>query len=97
MVSDRESRIEQICHAALAVDTARRDAFVADACAGDELLRREVESLLRQQSKAEGFLTEPALVAAAHRLASESGQALIGRQLGAYRVDQWLGAGGMDI
>jgi Tol biopolymer transport system component len=91
----RESRVERICQEALALDVAARDAFVADTCAGDDALRREVESLLRQQSQAEGFLAEPALVAAAHGLASESGQSLIGRTLGAYQIHSLLGAGGM--
>jgi hypothetical protein len=53
MTPDREGRVERICHEALALDAVARAAFVADACAGDEALRREVESLLRQQSKAD--------------------------------------------
>jgi len=95
MTPDRESRVERICHAALALDASAREAFVADACAGDEALRREVESLLRQESTADGFLSEPALVEAAQHLAAESGRSLIGRKLGAYQIQSLLGAGGM--
>jgi Tol biopolymer transport system component len=95
MTPERESRVEWICHEALALDEAAREAFVADACAGDEVLRREVESLLRQQSQANGFLSEPALVGAAQRLATEFGRSLIGRKLGAYQIQSLLGAGGM--
>jgi len=95
MTPDRESDVERICHQALALDAAAREAFVAEACAGDEGLRREVESLLRQQSKADGFLAEPALMAAAPYLAVESGQSLVGGQLGAYQIHSLLGAGGM--
>ena len=90
-------RVEQICHAALARDPIARDAFVAEACAGDEGLRYEVESLLRQLSDADGFLSDPALLVAAKRLADRPGHRLIGRQLGVYHVESLLGAGGMDI
>jgi len=95
MTPDRESRVEQICHEALALDDAAREAFVAGACAGDTALRSEVESLLRQQSKADGFLMEPALVAAAQHLAAEPAPSLLGRKLGTYQVHSLLGAGGM--
>ncbi|MGE3513176.1 MAG: protein kinase, partial [Vicinamibacterales bacterium] len=88
-------RVEQICHAALALEPAARAAFVADACAGDERMRREVESLLRHESKADGFLVEPALLAAAQRIAEESERTLIGQQIGIYHVQSLLGAGGM--
>jgi eukaryotic-like serine/threonine-protein kinase len=88
-------RVEQICDAALALEPASRAAFVAEACAGDERLRREVESLLRHQSNVERFLAEPALLTAAQRLAEESEHALIGRQIGPYHIQSLLGQGGM--
>jgi Tol biopolymer transport system component len=88
-------RVEQICHAALALEPASRVSFVAEACGGDEWLRAEVESLLRHQSKVDRFLDEPALLTAAQRIAGESEHALIGRQIGAYHIQSLLGAGGM--
>ena len=88
-------RVEQIRHAALARDPIARDAFVAESCAGDDGLRHEVESLLRQLSDADGFLSDPAPLAAAKRLADQPGHRLIGRQLGVYHVESLLGAGGM--
>src|SRR5215467_13630439 len=88
-------RVEQICHAALALETAARAAFVAEACAGDERMRREVESLLRHESKVDRFLVEPALLAAAQRIAEESERTLLGRQIGVYHVQSLLGVGGM--
>ena len=39
-------RVEKLYHAALARDAPDRAAFLADACADDEDLRREVEALL---------------------------------------------------
>ena len=65
------------------------------ACAGDEALRREVESLLAQQASAGGFLEDQA-VAAAAQMVSETGASLLtGRRLGAYEVHARIGAGGM--
>jgi len=61
-------RLEEIYHAALARGESERTAFLADACAGDEALRREVESLLDQPTSADGFLDGPALAIAARML-----------------------------
>ena len=61
---------------------------LAEACAGDERMRREVQSLLRHESKVDGFLVEPALLAAAQRIAEESERTLIGGQIGAYQVSR---------
>jgi eukaryotic-like serine/threonine-protein kinase len=88
MTPDRESDVERICHEALAPDAAAREAFVANACSGDEALRHEVESLLRQESRADAFLVEPALVAGTQHVAANSGQSLIGRKLGAYQPSE---------
>ena len=46
MTSDRWQQISQLFHAALALETRERTAFLDDACAGDNALLREVESLL---------------------------------------------------
>jgi serine/threonine-protein kinase len=47
MTPERWRRIEAVYHAALECDPGQqRQAYLADACAGDEDLRREVESLL---------------------------------------------------
>ena len=64
MSSDRWQRVEDLCHAALAERAEERSAFLADACQGDEELRREVESLLAQESGAETFMSVPAAVLA---------------------------------
>src|SRR6266850_3152506 len=62
MPPDRWQQISQIYHAALTREESDRTAFVREACAGDEALRREVESLLAQESGAAGFLSTPAAI-----------------------------------
>lgn len=46
MKAERWQQVEQVYHAVLERDAEERAAFLAAACAGDERLRREVESLL---------------------------------------------------
>ena len=74
-----------------------RGRFLAQACEGDDALRREVESLLAHEGTAEGFLTAPALEIAANVMAADSGGSLSGREIGSYQILSRLGAGGMDI
>jgi serine/threonine protein kinase len=61
MPPNRWQQISQVYHAALTREESERTAFVREACAGDEALRREVESLLAQVSGAAGFLSTPAV------------------------------------
>src|SRR5688572_15600545 len=57
----REDEVERLCHAALERRQSDRAAFLANACGGDETLRREVESLLEHESAVEQFIHVPAL------------------------------------
>jgi hypothetical protein len=61
MTSERWRQIEELYHAALARPGKERDSFLREATAGDEELRREVESLLTFDSQAEDFLETTAL------------------------------------
>src|SRR6202049_720846 len=95
MTPERWRRVEQLYHAALACDADDRAAFLAEACAGDETLRLEVESLLAQPASTEAFLAEPA-VALAAQLVSDPGRSMLtGHRIGGYQIQALLGAGGM--
>lgn len=93
--SERRRQIEEIVIAALALTGARRTAHLDSACGDDTELRREVDSLLAQESRANALLETPALEAAARALAAGDSAALTGRTAGPYRIDSLLGAGGM--
>jgi serine/threonine-protein kinase len=84
------SEVEQLFHAALERAPAAREAFLAEACRGDEALRREVLSLLAEQPAAERLLERPALDDATQRLA-----VVPGTRLGPYEVSDLIGVGGM--
>ena len=65
MTPDRWQRIEELYHSARDREGSVRIAFLNEACAGDEALRQEIESLLAEEKEAKGFLESPALEIAA--------------------------------
>ena len=93
-MTERWSATERIFHAALERPVEARAAFLAEACGGDDALRRDVQSLLDQAS-APGFLAQPALQIAAGLVTAASLAPLTGQQLGVYRITALLGRGGM--
>jgi hypothetical protein len=58
--SERWDTTERLFREALAYGANERESFLADACAGDDALRREVESLLAHDGGA-AFLSTPAV------------------------------------
>jgi serine/threonine protein kinase len=85
--SERWQQVTEIFHAALASDPARREAFLADACGGDAVLRAEIEALVAAHHEAGAFGETPLFVPA---LSLEPGSSI-----GSYRIVELLGAGGM--
>jgi serine/threonine protein kinase len=83
MTPERWRQVERLYHAALKRDTAERDAYLEQACAGDGSLRNEVESLLAHNG-------------GSGLLGSQSGaHTLIGCRIASYEILSLLGAGGM--
>jgi serine/threonine protein kinase/Tol biopolymer transport system component len=104
MELERWQQIDRLCRSALQQEPSQRAAFVEEACAGDEVLRREVESLLAQGEGAENFLEAPALQVAAKALAQDQARSptrggeaasMTARAISHYRVVEKLGGGGM--
>ncbi len=95
MNPDRWQQISQVYHAALQRDPRDRAGFLREACGGDDTLHQEVASLLANESHAVGFLSNPALAAAAGLITSTGGTMLTGRRIGVYQIQTLLGAGGM--
>jgi Tol biopolymer transport system component len=90
----RWQRLESIVVAALARAAEERPAFLADACGGDDDLRREAASLLERASRADGFLANP-LDALAAGEQSRGPALVIGQTIAHYRIVKAIGAGGM--
>jgi serine/threonine protein kinase/tetratricopeptide (TPR) repeat protein len=95
-MADRDlSQIESVFHAALDLPVAERDAYLKQACDGDEALLAEVSSLLSMAENGNGFLEQPALVAGFEVLVNTSQQSLLGKSIGSYQITAPLGKGGM--
>src|SRR5215467_12831347 len=99
MDSERWRQVEEVYHAAVEVEPKARAAFLETACQGDHELRREVESLLAQDdSNARGPIDRPVW---AHDASvgetAEPRDLSPGVQIGVYRIEAPVGAGGMGI
>jgi hypothetical protein len=77
---DQWATVERLYHAALAQPVDGLAAFLADPCAGDEELRREVESLLAQDVSADAVLRAGAVAAAVGLVSEAGGTVLTGRR-----------------
>ncbi len=99
---ERWDRVTQLTAEALERPSAERSSWLADACAGDEALHREVESLLVAHAGAGRFLETAAIArdGAAEAVAAVARESLglaAGRRIGPYRIVRELGHGGMGV
>jgi serine/threonine protein kinase len=76
MQAERWRQIEQLYDTARQREEAQRRAFLQEACAGDQALQSEVESLLANEGRAEEFMDSPALQVAARALVQEQAAAV---------------------
>jgi len=92
MTPDQWKRINELFASALARPPAERDAFLSEACNGDDVLRGEVASLIAAHDRAGDFMDgqAPGLDLPAHAPALTPGTCL-----GVYEVRSLLGMGGM--
>jgi Tol biopolymer transport system component len=107
MTPERWSEVERLCQAALELAEETRPAFLAAACAGDDALRQEVESILVHEAGAMDFLPAiepfaPSAAVAVRAILSPSALAFgdrsiirVGQTLGSYVISARLGEGGM--
>ena len=101
MTPERWQQIQQILDTACEVPEEKRWAVVAEACAGDQTLQEEVETLLSHDDEVDNFIEEPLWNLNRQEktgpeklpdaLQSETGP----RRVGHYRIEKLLGEGGM--
>ena len=101
MNPERWRQIEQLYDSVLKVDSDRREAYLVEACGGDDSLRKEVEQLLLCQPRIERFLEPPAFEVAAKALAmqtrSEPAANMRGHTIAQYQILEEIGSGGMGV
>src|SRR5678816_4703458 len=98
MDADYWRRVERVLDMALESEPSQWPTVVAEACHGDDDVRREVESLLGRYATARSYLRSRPVAIAAALLAEarETSVSYEGRRFGAYRVVRELGRGGMS-
>ena len=88
MPPDRWEQVADLYHAAREREPGARAAFLDAACNGDDALRREVESLLKQDVSGDGLLES---------VHHDADFTMIGQALGHYMIEAKLGEGGMGV
>ena len=91
MTPERWQQVEAVFQEALDRLPPERDSFVDHACAGDEELKDEANSLIAAYDEAGAFIEQPAMAQDAHVLLSGN----VDREIGPYQIVERLGAGGM--
>jgi serine/threonine protein kinase/tetratricopeptide (TPR) repeat protein len=90
---EKWDQVKELFTLALERDPGERSSFLRQACAGDDSLLAELESLLSSFDGAASFLEDSP---AADLLSAES-RVMAGRRIGAYRIIREIGQGGMAV
>jgi serine/threonine protein kinase/tetratricopeptide (TPR) repeat protein len=94
---DQWDRLKDVFDSALKRDPASRTQFLREACAGDEPLLRELQSLVADYDAAETFLEGPPIASLGDQRQhpGHRGERAADRTIGPYRVLRQIGRGGM--
>ena len=95
MSDDGWQRIGELFQQAADLADPERARFLAAACAGDDGMRREVESLLAHDQSQNDVLAAAISDAASEPSDSRPIRDFVGKQIGPYRILSLLGRGGM--
>ncbi|MDQ3041815.1 MAG: serine/threonine protein kinase, partial [Acidobacteriota bacterium] len=98
MFPERWQQIKTILEATLEQSPPDRSVYLEQLCGADKTLRREVESLLAfENSGEETDVFETNCLASVLEDEENKSKGFIGKQVGKYRIERELGAGGMGV
>ena len=92
MSPDRWQHVQALFEQALALAPKQRDEFLTQACADDAELRQEVTTLLEHYTNLPTNFMQPPKIPCSGAAAPD---ALVGQQIGRYRVKSVIATGGM--
>src|SRR5436309_7938528 len=92
--SEHWQQVQDLFHATLERGPGDRSGFLAEACSGNENLRKEIETLIVAHEEGEHFIDSPAYVATAEIL-TDVQELEPGQTLSHYEIRSVLGEGGM--
>lgn len=95
MNPERYQRIQALLQSALERESDERSSFLDEACAGDQSLRQQVESLLAFYEQAGSFPESPAAQIGAPLVTDAPAKLATGDAMGPYRILSQIGSGGM--
>ena len=95
MTPERWKQLDELLEAALERPAIERAAFLDRACAGDDELRSELESLLISDGQAEAFIESPPEMVAADLFTNEQPKRRRGERIAHYEILKEVGSGGM--
>ena len=95
MKGERWQQVDELLDAALERDASERGDFLKRACAGDEELLREVESLLAAHLKAGSFIEASPAEDMTRLFDRDQVQSIVGKSLSRYKILSLIGTGGM--
>jgi serine/threonine-protein kinase len=99
MKPEHWQQLDKLFHSALEREPAERAAFLDEACAGDDPLRKQVEAVLAAHEQAGSFIESPAMEVEARGVAADrrntKAELANGETVSHYRIISPLGSGGM--
>lgn len=95
MTSDRWRQVNELFHAALAVDPEKRQSYVAEVCQGDTDLKQEVENLIAGHESAEASMQTASIRESVHQGLQDDDTLPVEQDFGPYRVVREIARGGM--
>ena len=95
MNRNKWQQVKEILQSALERPPGEREQFLDDACAGDDSLRRRVETLLASSENIGSFMEQAAIGKVAEMFASSENQLKVGERFNHYEIIKQIGAGGM--
>jgi eukaryotic-like serine/threonine-protein kinase len=93
----RWQEAKRLFEAAIAMEESQREAWLRDVCGSEAELHAEVQSLLDWHRDSTGFLETPVARVAELPVTSTFDQPLVGQSLGAWRIVDIIGRGGMGV